>query len=77
MRSLFCLCDCGSLLSILNALTNLYETWYVYRSTWTHLNDVLHKSLSSVYVQYVYPLSLLANGSVPVNGPVVRRQPGC
>jgi hypothetical protein len=29
-------------------LTNLYETWYAYHGTWTHLNGVLHKSFPSV-----------------------------
>jgi hypothetical protein len=35
---------------LLNALTNLYETWYVYHGTWAHLNGILHKSLPLVCV---------------------------
>jgi hypothetical protein len=35
---------------ILIAGSNLYETWYVYHGKWTHLNGVLHKSLTSVCV---------------------------
>jgi hypothetical protein len=30
---------------LLNASSSLYETWYVYRDNWAHLNGVLHKSL--------------------------------
>jgi hypothetical protein len=36
-----------------NGWTSLYETWYVYRGNWAHLNGVLHKTLPSVCV-YVY-----------------------
>jgi hypothetical protein len=39
---------------LLNAWTNLYETWYVYHSTWVHLNGILHKSLPRLCL-YVYP----------------------
>jgi hypothetical protein len=42
---------------------NLYETLYVFFGTWVHLNGALHKSLLLVCT-YVYPLSLLGNGSV-------------
>jgi hypothetical protein len=43
--------------STLIAWTNLYETWYLYHDTWTHLSSVLHKSLPSVYVcACVYPI---------------------
>jgi hypothetical protein len=35
---------------LLNACTNLYETWYAYRWNWAHLNGVLHKTLPSVCV---------------------------
>jgi hypothetical protein len=35
---------------LLNAWTNISETWYVYHGTWAHLNGVLHKSLPSVCV---------------------------
>jgi hypothetical protein len=38
---------------IFNGWTNFYDTWCV--STWAHLNNVLHKSFSSVCL-YVYPL---------------------
>jgi hypothetical protein len=48
------LCVCMSVYSLppelLNAWTDLYETWYVYRGTWAHLNSILHKSLPSVCV---------------------------
>jgi hypothetical protein len=42
-------------LLILNVWTNLYETIYIYiyihiMAPWTHLNEVLHKSLTSVCV---------------------------
>jgi hypothetical protein len=37
------------------AWTNLYETWYVYHGTWAHLSGVLHKSLPSLCVSYMYP----------------------
>jgi hypothetical protein len=53
VRSPSCLCVCLSLYppyQILNAWTNLYETWYVYHGTWAHFNGVLHKSLQSVCV---------------------------
>jgi hypothetical protein len=40
---------------LLDARTNFYETWYVPRGTWVHLNGVLHKSLPTVCV-YVRPL---------------------
>jgi hypothetical protein len=44
-----------SLLSqLLNARTNLYETWYVYHGTWARLSGVLRKSFPSVCA-YVYP----------------------
>jgi hypothetical protein len=50
---------------LLNAWTNLYETSYVYKDIWAHLNDVLHKSLPSVCVSVcVSVLSLLGKGSV-------------
>jgi hypothetical protein len=54
MRSRRCL-----IVNILIALSNLYEIWYVYHGTSAHFN----KSLPSVCV-YVYPLSLLGNGSI-------------
>jgi hypothetical protein len=40
---------------ILNASTNLYETWYVYHGTWAHLSGVLHKSLPSDCVYMGFP----------------------
>jgi hypothetical protein len=66
MRSLCCLCVCVSPYRLLNAWTNLYETWYVWHGTWAHLNCVLHKSLPLVCVCVCrcIPLSLLGNGSV-------------
>jgi hypothetical protein len=49
----------------LNAWINLYETWYVYHGTWSHLNGGLHKSLPSVCMSICMSLlSLLGNGSV-------------
>jgi hypothetical protein len=63
MRSPSCLCV--SPYPLLNVWTNLYETWYVYHDTWTHMSGVLHKSFPSVCVSIcVSPLSLLGNGSV-------------
>jgi hypothetical protein len=65
MLSPSCLFFCESLLLILNASTNLYGAWYLYHGIWAHLNGLLHKSLSLVYVsQHVSLLSLLGNGSV-------------
>jgi hypothetical protein len=50
---------------LLNAWTNVYETWYPYHGTWAHLNGVLRKFLRPVCVSIcVSPLSLLGNGSV-------------
>jgi hypothetical protein len=50
---------------LLNTLTILYGTWYVYHDNLTHLNGVLYKSLPSVRVSVcVSLLSLLSNGSV-------------
>jgi hypothetical protein len=50
---------------LLNALTNLYETWYVYHNTWAHFSGVLPKSLPSICVTvWISLLSLLGNGSV-------------
>jgi hypothetical protein len=47
MRSPSCMCACVSPPppphQLLNALTNLHETWYVYRGTSAHFNGVLHK----------------------------------
>jgi hypothetical protein len=40
-------------------LNSLYETWYVCRDTWAHLNGVLHKSLPPVCVSVC--VSLLGN----------------
>jgi hypothetical protein len=60
MRSPPCLCVYPY--QLLNAWTNLYETWHVYHGTWSHFNGVLHKSLPSVCASV--PLSSLGNGSV-------------
>jgi hypothetical protein len=50
---------------ILNGLTDLYETWYVYHGNWANLNGVLHKCLTSVCMSVcVSLLSLQGNGSV-------------
>jgi hypothetical protein len=49
----------------LNVCTNLYETLYVYRVPWAHLNDVLHKSLALVCVCLcVSPSIVPRHGSV-------------
>jgi hypothetical protein len=40
-------------INLLNALTSLYETWYVYRGTWANLNGVFHKSHQTVCL-YMY-----------------------
>jgi hypothetical protein len=51
MRSpCLCVSMCIARCQLLNAWTNLYETWNVYHGTWAHLNGVLHKNLSSVCV---------------------------
>jgi hypothetical protein len=51
MRSPCCLCVYVSPPhQLLNAWTNLYETWYVNHGTSAHLNGVLHKSLPSICV---------------------------
>jgi hypothetical protein len=42
-------------LPLLNAWTNVCETWYVHYGTWAHFNGVLHKSLPSVCLDE-YPL---------------------
>jgi hypothetical protein len=76
MRSPSCLCACESpLYQLLNAWTNIYETWYVYNGNWTHLNGVLHKSFPLVCVSAcVSLLSLLGNGSVKCIPPIGTRQ---
>jgi hypothetical protein len=43
-------CVCVSPYQLLNASTNLYETWYVCHEKLAHLNGGLHKYLPSVYV---------------------------
>jgi hypothetical protein len=59
-------CVLSSLIDFVNVWTNLYETWYVYRGSWTHLGNVLHKSLPSVCVSVcsIFRISLQGNGSV-------------
>jgi hypothetical protein len=60
---------------LLNALTNIYETWYVCHGTWAHLIGLLHRSLRSVCVSIrVSRLSLLGNGSVRCIIPFAARQ---
>jgi hypothetical protein len=60
---------------LLNAWTNLYETWYIYNCNWANLNGVLHKSLLSVCVSLcVSLLSLLGNDSVKCILPFGARQ---
>jgi hypothetical protein len=41
-------CPCNPPSKLLNAWSNLYETWYVYHGTWSPLNGVLHKHLPPV-----------------------------
>jgi hypothetical protein len=60
MKSCF-LCVCESTFECLN---QYYETCYVYHGIKVHINDVFHKSLSSVYVGMCSFLSLLGNVSV-------------
>jgi hypothetical protein len=48
---------------LLNGWINLYETWYVYHDTWAHSKAYIINPSQSVYL-YVYPVSLLGNGSV-------------
>jgi hypothetical protein len=67
MRSPCCLCVCVSPISTFESLNR--SLWnlvcIVYHGTWAHLNDVLHKSFSSVSVSAcTSPLSLLGNGLV-------------
>jgi hypothetical protein len=59
------LCVCLSSYKLLNAWTNIYETWYVYHENCTHLNGVFHKSFPSVCVSvFLSPLLLLGNDSI-------------
>jgi hypothetical protein len=56
---------CVFLLSTFEWMNQFYETWYEHHGTWTHLNGVLHKSLSiNLYIRV--SLSLLDNGSVKI-----------
>jgi hypothetical protein len=48
----FCVCE-SRLIDI--RMPELYETGYVYHSTWSHLNGVPHKSLTSVCV-CIFPI---------------------
>jgi hypothetical protein len=60
---------------LVNALTNLYETWYTYHGTWAHFSCVLHKSLPSVCVPIcVSLLSLVGKGSLKCISPFVASQ---
>jgi hypothetical protein len=65
MRLPWCLClyVCPPY-QLLNASTNLYETWYVYHVSWAYVNVVFHKSLPLVHAPL--PLMLLGIGSVNV-----------
>jgi hypothetical protein len=62
--TLFFVCVCVSVYPhyyLLNALPNLYDTWYVYRGTPTHLIGLIKKSFpQSVSI----PLPLVGVGSV-------------
>jgi hypothetical protein len=62
MRPHCYLCVCVSPLQLLNAWTNLYETWYVCHGTWTHLNGV--PPISLCVCLCIPLLLLLTNGSV-------------
>jgi hypothetical protein len=50
MRSPCCLYVCAPPNQLTNNWTKLYDTWYVYQGTWSHLNGVIHKSLTSASV---------------------------
>lgn len=54
-RSLFCPCPPPPLLN-LNAWTTLYISWFVNFATWTHPNNVLHKSFPQPLCLYVHPI---------------------
>jgi hypothetical protein len=75
--SCVCVCVCVCVCAppppnqLLNAWTNLYETWYVYHGNWAHLNGVLHKSHPSVCVSLIL---LLIKGSVKSIHPSAARQ---
>jgi hypothetical protein len=73
-----CLCVCVSFrYQLLNAWTNLYETWYtrIYHGTWAPLSGALLKSLPSVCVSVCMSfLSLLGKGPVNCIPPFVDRQ---
>jgi hypothetical protein len=57
MRSLCCPCLCiPPSKQHLNPWTNIYETWYVYHSTWAHLRGLLHKFPSACVSVYVSSL---------------------
>jgi hypothetical protein len=49
---------------LLNASSNLYETWYVYHVIRAYLSGAFHKSFPSVCVCICIIVSLLGNGSV-------------
>jgi hypothetical protein len=73
MRSPCCLCIPPY--QLLNASTNLYETWYAYHGTWAHFNGVLRKSLPSVCVSVCVSLIPLSDkGSVKYILPFFARQ---
>jgi hypothetical protein len=61
-----CVSVCVSPL-LTSAWTNLYETSYVYRGTWTHVNGIIKNPSHQFLCLYVYPLSLLGNGSVKIS----------
>jgi hypothetical protein len=68
-----CLCVCVSS-PILNAWTNLYETWYVYHGTWAHLNGLIKNNpFHHSVCLYVYPL-IVARQRLGKNPPVVALQ---
>jgi hypothetical protein len=39
---------CIPLYYLLNAWTNLYETWYVYHGTWAHLNGLIKQEILEI-----------------------------
>jgi hypothetical protein len=68
-------CMCIPPCQLLNASTNLYETWYVYHGNWANRIGVLHRPLPSVCVSVcVCFILLLRNGSVKCFLPFCARQ---
>jgi hypothetical protein len=70
MKSPCCLCVYESTFLpylILNAWTNIYETWYVRHGNWVHLN-CMHHTRTSIPSVYAYP-SIFARQRLTKNIP--------